>query len=143
VPSSHPSLGAWVVCFLYFLTTLFAEPTVWRRTTISAAVALPPVRKRPADVVSVPVLTGCSRGRAAPGHTDPVASCECVCVPTRFQPSSAKPLATDPAAPEVEDATDDSAKQPAAIVTARGDAAGPRDPQQATHAIEQSSVLAA
>ena len=30
--------------------------------SLSAAVALPPVRKRPVDVVSVPVLTGWSHG---------------------------------------------------------------------------------
>ena len=59
----------------------------------------------------------------------------------RFLQSSAKPSPTDPAAQEVEGATDDSAARPAAIVTARGDAAAPHDPQQATYAVEQSSVL--
>ena len=59
----------------------------------------------------------------------------------RFQQNSAKASATDPAAPEVEGATDYSADRPAAIVTARGDAAAPHDPQQATRAIGQSSVL--
>ena len=59
----------------------------------------------------------------------------------RFQESSAKASATDPAAPGAEGATDDSATRPAAIVTARGDAAAPHDPQQATCAVEQSSVL--
>ena len=59
----------------------------------------------------------------------------------RFQQNSAKASATDPAAPEVEGATDYSADRPAAIVTARGDAAAPHDPQQANRAIGQSSVL--
>ena len=36
--------------------------TVWRQSTLSAAVALPPVRKRPVDVVSAPVVTGWSHG---------------------------------------------------------------------------------
>ena len=49
--------ASWLIGIATALTV-----TVWRQSTLSAAVALPPVRKRPVDVVSVPVLTGWSHG---------------------------------------------------------------------------------